>query len=250
MLQIRDERGGGLVGVGAELRVLRVVIRMRVPRLRAGGRVVHGDTAHAVLEQPTREQARAGKWRGAVLIAHSLGFAADVKRVHRLALHLECRLHRADLAVEFRVARALCKVALVQFREEVELFALLAAGDVRIADVGDQFFHRHVGREHARGLVFRGEEAVAPQRGADDDLVARAQHDVAGEILVFGAEAVEQPRAERRPDGLEISRVHREQRRLVVRHIGVHRADDAAVINHAREIRQRLAHLDAALSVL
>ena len=35
----------------------------------------------------------------------------------------------------------------------------------------------------------------------------------------------------------------------MIRHVGVHRADDAAVVDHAREMRQRFADVDAALAV-
>ena len=36
----------------------------------------------------------------------------------------------------------------------------------------------------------------------------------------------------------------------MIRHIRAHRANDAAIVDHLREVRQRIAHLDAALALL
>ena len=99
-----------------------------------------------------------------------------------------------------------------------------------------------------RSLVDAGQEAVAPELRTDDRL-ARAEHDEAGQVLVLGAQAEGQPRAEAGPDRLHVARVHHEQRGLVVGIVGVQRADDAQVVDAAGEVREQLGDLDAALAV-
>src|SRR4029453_11503281 len=44
--------------------------------------------------------------------------------------------------------------------------------------------------------------------------------------------------------------MHLEQRRLMVRHVGVHRTNDATVVDDPREIRQRFADVDATFTAL
>ncbi len=139
-------------------------------------------------------------------------------------------------------------MALVKRGEEIEFFALFTAGEERIADIGEEPVDFHVRSEDAGRLVLGGEEAVAPERRADDDLVARPQHDVTGEVLVLGAEPVEEPRTEGRTDRLEIAGVHGQKRGLMVRHVGVHRADDAAIVDDLGEIRESFVDFDTALA--
>ena len=55
--------------------------------------------------------------------------------------------------------------------------------------------------------------------------------DEAGQVLVLGAQAVGDPRAHARPRQRALAAVHQQQRRLVVRDVGVHRADDADVVD-------------------
>ena len=81
-----------------------------------------------------------------------------------------------------------------------------------------------------RALVDGRQEAVAPQLRADDRL-AGAEHDEAGQVLVLGAQAVGQPRAQARPDRLHVAGVHQQQGALVGGAVGVHRADDAEVVD-------------------
>ena len=63
-------------------------------------------------------------------------------------------------------------------------------------------------------------------------------------------EAVGQPGAHARPDRLHVAAVHHQQRRLVIGDVGVHRADDADVVDAAADVRIEFADLDAALAVL
>ena len=87
-----------------------------------------------------------------------------------------------------------------------------------------------------RALVDAGQEAVAPQLRADDRL-AGTEDDEAGQVLVLGAQAVGQPGTHARPNRLHVAGVHHQQARLVIGIVGVHRADDADVVDAACRVR-------------
>ena len=65
-----------------------------------------------------------------------------------------------------------------------KLLALLTVCEAGVADVGDQFVDFHVGGNDTRSLVLGWEKAVAPERGADDDLIRGAQHHIARQVVI------------------------------------------------------------------
>ena len=101
-----------------------------------------------------------------------------------------------------------------------------------------------------RALVDRRQERAVPQRRPYRRRHVRAEHDVARQVLVVGAETVGEPRADRRPAHLRVAGVHHQHRRLVVRNVGVHRTDEADVVRAFADVREQLADLDAGLAVL
>ena len=82
----------------------------------------------------------------------------------------------------------------------------------------------------ARALVDGGQEGVAV---VPRPAVARrrADRDEAGQVLVLGAQAVEHPRAHRRPDVGRRPAVQEQRRRAVRDALGVHRVDEAEVVD-------------------
>src|SRR5438093_4999538 len=139
---------------------------------------------------------------------------------------------------------------IVQRAEKIELFALLLVSELWIFDVGEELVDAHVRCDHAGSLELRRKKAIAPQCGADDDFRAGPQDDIARKILVFGAETVQKPGTHRWADGLDIAGVHLNERGLMVRHVGSHRADHTAVVDHLADMRKSYADLDAALAAL
>ncbi len=97
---------------------------------------------------------------------------------------------RGDPGFEGLVLAALLQVGLVEGAEEVELLALGGGGEVAVAEVADDLVGVDRLVVDVRALEDAGQEAVAPELGADDRL-AGAEDDVAGEVLVLGAQAVE-----------------------------------------------------------
>ena len=106
-------------------------------------------------------------------------------------------------------------------------------------------------RVDVRALIDAGQEAGLPVLRFLNRVAAGAHGDEAGQILVLGAQAVGEPRAHAGADQPGVAAVHQQQRRLVVRHVGVHRADDADVVDATRRrAAKMLADFDAALAVL
>ena len=99
-------------------------------------------------------------------------------------------------------------------------------------------------------LVDGGEEPIAPQRRSDGGGDIGTEYDIAGQVLVFGAQPVSQPGTHGRAAGLVGAGVHHQAGRLVIGDIGVDRADPADVVGDFAEVRPELADVHAALPVL
>ena len=89
-------------------------------------------------------------------------------------------------------------------------------------------------RVDERALERAGQKARLPVLGVLDRVAAGAHRDEAGQVLILGAQAVQHPRADARPRLHRVAAVHQHQRRLVIRHLGVHRADHGDVVGVLR----------------
>jgi hypothetical protein len=72
--------------------------------------------------------------------------------------------------------------------------------------------------------------------------------DVTRQILILAAQAVRDPRSHRRPVQAALAAVHQAQRRLMIRHVGVHRADHAEIVGESADFFEHLAHFKPALA--
>ena len=131
-LQILEQRGDRLVGLRghAEVVLLDVVVRvpLHVARAAAGDQA---DEAHALLDQPPRQQAAPAVVVGrlladAVQVERLLRLAGEVEDLGRLGLHLERQIVGVDARGEFVVVRR--HVGLVQVADQVERLAALRPG--------------------------------------------------------------------------------------------------------------------------
>ena len=181
----------------------------------------------------------------------------------RLGLHPVGDLHRLDRRLELRVARPLAvEPQPIQLLEQVQLAPLLGQRELLVVDVGHELLRVEVLADERRvvlllhlvgderALVHRRQEGAVPQRRAHRRRHVGTEHHEARQVLVVGAEAVGEPRAERWAADLGVAGVHHQHRRLVVRDVGVHGADEADVVGAAADVRKQLAHLHAALAVL
>src|SRR4051812_34639605 len=94
-----------------------------------------------------------------------------------------------------------------------------------------------------------GEKCGTPELRSDD-WEAWTEDEVAREILIFSAEAVGEPTAERWAAGERRAGVHHEERRLMIRPVCVHGTDDADVIGACTQLREYFAEFGAALAVV
>ena len=163
-------------------------------------------------------------------------------------MHAEGNLHRLDRRFQLGHGALLFEMSPVQPAEQLELPGLVGLCDARIAHVGDELLWVRLVVLDVRPLVAARQERRRPKLWADHRH-AGTQNDIAGQVLVLGAETVGQPRPHRRMAREPAAAVHHEQRRLVKRHIGVHRLDDAQIVGVACEVAEDLADLEAALAV-
>ena len=215
--------GLGVVAVFLEIRVL-------VPRGVVGVvAVVHLHEAHARFAQPPREQALPAEVVRLVLAdaveRQRLGaFAVEIEHLGRGALHAPGEFVAVDHRFEFALAGLLRELLGIQVAQQVELplRLLRRARGLEIAD--RRFLRRHARAADRRALIDRGQKGVAViARAAVAE--ARAERDEAGQILVFRAEPVGDPRAHRGPHEGRRAGVEKERGRAVRDAVGVHRAD-------------------------
>ena len=99
-------------------------------------------------------------------------------------------------------------------------------------------------------LVGAGEERSAPVLGRHDRIAARTHRDEAGQVLVLRAQAVGDPGAHAGALQAAVAAIHQHQRRFMIGHVGIHRSDDAEVVDVLLgRAGEQLAHLDAAPAV-
>jgi hypothetical protein len=97
-------------------------------------------------------------------------------------------------------------------------------------------------------LVNGWQEGGGPELRANDG-VTGAENDEAWEVLIFGPEAIGEPRTHGGTAGDAGTAVHHEQRRFMIGDIGIHGADDAAIVNTLAEFWKNFADFDAAFTV-
>ena len=222
---------------------------MLVPAL-----VIELDEPHVALGQPPRQQAVGGVGAGlaglgAVEVEDRVGLGREIHRVGHGRLHPVGHLVLRDARVDLRVddlARAALSRARAACRASAAGWPAIDA--VRIVQVE----HRILAAAELHALVLRRQEAAAPQPRVER-LIAfagpRQQHDEAGQVGVLGAEPVGEPGADRRPAGLLRPGLDEGDRRIVVDRVGVHRPDDAQLVDDLRRVRQQLADPGAGLAV-
>ena len=237
----RGERAVDLTGLGGEFLVeVLVMVPAVVPDL---------DDAHAALDEPAGDKELFALLAGAVGGAGGFGFFGDVERVGGLGLHAEGDLVGFEARLEGGFALEILGVDLVELVDEVELAALLFWGDVTVADVLNHLLHVGGGGVDRGALERAGKEGGAVVGDATDGEPAVAQGDEAGEILILGAEAVNEPRAEAGLHDAERSGVHEDGGDVVGGNVGPHGADDGEVVGMGGGLGKGVADLEAGAAV-
>ncbi len=205
--------------------------------------------SYAALEQTARYERLPRVNALAVHLFHALRLVGDVEGVGGFHLHAVGQLEGLDSRFDGAVVRVGALVGCIQPAQQVELRSLCAGGLVIVADVLDQFFDAGVLRVDVGALIDAGQETAAPVFGFLDRVAAGAHGDEAGEVLVFGAQAVGDPGADAGAGHLGVAAVHQHERRLVIRHLRLHRANDAQIVRVPRRLLKQAADLQAAVPV-
>ena len=172
----------------------------------------------------------------------------QVGHVRHARLHAERHFVLRDPRFDLRIELLLELMAV----ELVELFehrpAAGAADAVGIAQVE----HRIFARPELHALILRVQEAAAPQPGVERliALPGRDQHDERRQIVVHRAEAVGEPGPHRRPAGDLRTGLEERDRRVVIDRLGVHRLDEAHIVDDLAMVRQQIAEPRARLAML
>ena len=124
-------------------------------------------------------------------------------------MHAKGQLHGLEAGVEAFLAGVLIEVALVEEAGEGKLGALGTGGDVLAGEVGDELA-LGVGFD-VGALIDSGQESAGPIARLSGGHARGHEDDVAGEVLAFGAEAVEEPRADTGPFEHGMAAVHHQQ---------------------------------------
>jgi len=154
---------------------------------------------------------------------------------------------RADAGFQRGFAGVLGEVLRIQLLQQIELPPLLGGGHAVALDVRQHLANVQVGMIDVGPLIFAGEKAAGPKLGKPHG-TPRTEDHVTGQILRLAAEAVQHPRAEAGAGRRDGAVVHQEQGGAVVGVVGVHRADDAEVVDVPGRVRQQLADRQAALA--
>ena len=132
---------------------------------------------------------------------------------------------------------------LVQLSQQLNLPRLLVAVEAFVPQVREHLVRLKRFGVDRRALVFPRQEAAA-----DQPPISAPQRDEARQVLVLTAQAVGDPRPEAGMDGVDPAGRQVADRGLMVRRNGVHRADDAQVVDAVAQMGQQVADEDAALA--
>ncbi len=199
-----------------------------------------------------------GAFADAVEFLGGGGFFAEVHDVGDFGLHAEGEFVGFDDAVDFGADAAVELFAgLVEFLDEVELGALGVGVEAGVFDVG----HAGVLATKAAGELLGDGEAIATEFGALIDggeegtavgaggVAGGIDGDEAGEVFVFGAEAVEGPGSEGGADELGGAGVELGEGLGVGGEVGGHGVDDAEIIGVFGDVGEEAGNPEAAFAV-
>src|SRR4051812_39661523 len=103
-------------------------------------------------------------------------------------------------------------MSLIKALEKIELLTLRAGRHAGIANVLDQLIERWLARIDIRALVNPRQKRALPILDFLNRIAAGAHRNEAGEVLIFAAESVRDPRAEARAGHLGMPTVHQHER--------------------------------------
>ena len=169
-----------------------------------------------------------------------LRLSADVQRLGSGHLHPVGQLEAFDASGKISFLCIVLVVAAVEPIDQVELGSLLALGQLRTPD---QVVDRRPLSIQSGALVDAGQEARSPVLGVTlgkPSAEGVVHHNEGGQVLVFGAESVGQPRSQAREAHAVHACVDLEQCRGMIVGVGVARIDEGEIIHMFGDVRKDL----------
>ena len=247
LLQVLQERADRLIALLREAAMIFLDVIMAVPWLARPVPDLH--EPHATLDEAPRDEHLPALHAGAVEIADVLGLAANIECVRRIHLHAIRQFEGLHAGFELRVVLTAILVLVIEVLEKIKLSALLLGSDIRVPNILDQLIEFGVLRIDVRALIHTGQEPALPVLRFLDGIAAGAHGDEAGHVLVLASQSIRDPRTHARADHARLAAIHQKQRWLVIRHVRLHGADHANVIDRFRRLRKKLAYFDPAAAI-
>ena len=180
----------------------------------------------------------------AVKLVSGVGFLREVEGLGCGGLHARGGLKGLNTGAQVRVVLATLEVLAIEKLKQAEFVALLIGGGGAAMHVGDRF----VAGNDARALMHDGQKVRAPHLLAGIRQPGRDDHE-RRQVGVVRAEPVADPRANARAlEGIRPAVQTDGGAKVIVVDV-LHRSDQADVIHHAADLREKIAHLRAALAV-
>ena len=246
--QVGEEGRNRLIDGLAALGEVFAEAAMLIPGV-VGGGVKELHEPHPPLDQSTGQQALAAKefgsrFAGSVKLVCCFALPGQIERFGGFPLHAKRQFERGDPGVELAVGLAALLVELVQAAEGIELGSLMVERSGLVGDIGNRILQ--ISDEGT--LVGTRQKAGSPKLGSLKHS-RRTDHDKAGEVLVFRAKSVGEPRPQAGTGEGLLAGAHLERRPGVIDVVGMHRADDADVVDARGQARQQLADFDPGFAV-
>lgn len=248
--EISEQARDGAIDGGGVFAVVFGEVAVLVPAA-----VIDFHKTNSGLQHASRHEALAAKVvRGggadAVELFHGVGLAFDVEHAGQGILHAEGEFVRLDEALDGGVLGLALERGFVKLLHEVELGALFGPGELRMGQVADFGLRDGLATvADARALVDGGQKRAAVVRRAAVAGIG-AQRDKAGQVFIHAAEAVGDPGTHARTWRGGDAAVHLQEGGRMVRHVGLHAADEAELVRVRGDLREQLADPQAALAAL
>ena len=248
LFEVADQSRDRHVTFPGESTMVDLDVVVAVPRLASS--VPHLDVPHATLDKSPRDQNLPRLSSRSVRILNVLRFARDVERLGRFHLHSVGQLEGLDPRFQLLVVLPFLQVLSVELLKQIELSTLLGPTDSRVADILDQLLNLRGLRVDVSSLKDARQKSGLPVLRLLNRIAAGTHRDESRQVLILCPQSPGQPRADARSDQTRVAAVHQQERRLMIRHIRVHRPDDRHLVNMLSGVLENLADRNAAFAIL
>ena len=187
--------------------------------------------SHAALHESSSDQNLPGLRPFAVQIENVLRLAADIERLGHFLLHAVRQLEGLNSRFQLRILLPGLFVPPIERLHQVQLLPLGLGGKCRTANILDQLFDVGVLRVDVRALKHARQKTGLPVLRFLNRIAAGAHRHEGRQILILGPQAVRDPGAHAGANQPSFAAIHQQQRRLVIRHVGLHRPHDGNVVD-------------------